>query len=37
VSELEDYFVARDAASNPHLAYHPSAYAQARWAMTAAT
>jgi hypothetical protein len=36
VSELENYFVARDAASNQHLGYHPSAYAQARWAMTAA-
>lgn len=36
VRELEDYFVARDAASNPHLAYHPSAYAQARWAMASA-
>jgi hypothetical protein len=36
VSELENYFVARDAASNQHLAYHPSAYAQARWAMAAA-
>ena len=36
VTELEDYFVARDAASNPHLAYHPSSYASARWAMAAA-
>jgi hypothetical protein len=36
VTELEDYFVARDAAANPHLAYHPSSYAQARWAMAAA-
>jgi hypothetical protein len=36
VSELEDYFVARDAASNPHLAYHPSSYATARWAMATA-
>jgi len=36
VSELEDYFVARDAAANPHLAYHPSTYASARWAMAAA-
>lgn len=36
VTELEEYFVARDAAANPHLAYHPSAYAQARWAMASA-
>jgi hypothetical protein len=36
VTELEDYFVARDAALNPHLAYHPSSYASARWEMAAA-
>jgi hypothetical protein len=39
VAELEDYFVVRsmrNEAPMPQPAYHPSAYASARWAMAAA-